>query len=215
MNITLEVIKHLKSKDTVIVDCEQCSCQFKREVGKIRENISKGSSTFCSLKCFYANRVTSSKVPCLYCGNDVIKKKGKTTNTFCNSSCFAFYNNKHRTKGNRRSRAEEFLENLIKREFPNHKMQTNVRDIIPDGLEVDILLPELNIAIELNGPIHYFPIHGQEYLEKMTDRDIRKQVYLQKAGYNLIVLNISELRYWKTDQIKLTEMYEKVIKPLL
>lgn len=64
---------------------------------------------------------------------------------------------------------------------------THASNLIPnDKLEVDIFIPELTMCIEIDGPSHFFPIWGQDHLNKQIKADIQKAGLLLNAGYVLI-----------------------------
>ena len=61
------------------------------------------------------------------------------------------------------------------------------KKIIPkENLEVDLYIPELNTIIEIDGPSHFFPIWGQEKLEKQMNADLRKSGTLLSKGYAIL-----------------------------
>lgn len=60
--------------------------------------------------------------------------------------------------------------------------------IINDALEVDLIVPVLKTAIEVNGPTHYKPIYGQERLTAQIQADQKKVGLLLHEGYTVIVL---------------------------
>jgi hypothetical protein len=107
------------------------------------------------------------------------------------------------------------LSGLISRDFPSLKIIQNDRALLPSGLEVDIIIPRLKLAIELNGPVHYFPLFGDEKLAKIRAADILKQVEIQAAGYGLLVIDISAYGYFKKAKAMLNEYYVSHIRPLL
>lgn len=53
-------------------------------------------------------------------------------------------------------------------------------------LEVDLFLPEVKTAIEIDGPGHFMPIWGEEKLTKQQMADTAKQGILINAGYVII-----------------------------
>jgi very-short-patch-repair endonuclease len=55
-----------------------------------------------------------------------------------------------------------------------------------DNLEVDLFLPTLKVAIEIDGPAHFFPIWGQESLNKHIKADAEKAGLLLAGGFVLI-----------------------------
>jgi very-short-patch-repair endonuclease len=58
-------------------------------------------------------------------------------------------------------------------------------------LEVDMFLPELKTAIEIDGPGHFTPIWGEKKMMKQQNADSVKQGILMDAGY--VVLRIRQL----------------------
>jgi very-short-patch-repair endonuclease len=50
-------------------------------------------------------------------------------------------------------------------------------------MRVDIFLPELGMAIEVDGPTHLFAIHGEEALLKVMQSDAEKNYLLAEAGF--------------------------------
>lgn len=64
--------------------------------------------------------------------------------------------------------------------------------LIPGSkLEVDMLIPELSIAIEVDGPSHFLPIWGDEKLQKNIKADIQKNGLLLHQG--LVVIRVKQL----------------------
>lgn len=53
-------------------------------------------------------------------------------------------------------------------------------------LELDILLPDLNVVIEVDGPSHFLPIWGQASLDRQIRADNEKAESIKKAGLVLI-----------------------------
>lgn len=157
-------------------------------------------------------------VICAFCKNKFLKDKIRAVKfplSFCNHSCSTKYLHKHKKlKLNIRSKSEDMLVNLIKEDFPNLIIILNDREVL-DGLEIDILIPEMNLAIELNGPTHYFPIYGQEKLDKIINKDVRKQVIIQQKGINLIIIDTSHQNTKKRIETIINTSYKEIIKPIL
>ena len=68
----------------------------------------------------------------------------------------------------------------------NHKVEMHKKIIPKENLEVDLYIPELNTIIEIDGPSHFFPIWGQEKLEKQMNADLRKSGTLLSKGYAIL-----------------------------
>ena len=68
------------------------------------------------------------------------------------------------------------------------------KGLIPDdNLEVDIFIPSINTAIEIDGPTHFLPIWGEDKLQKHINSDAKKSGLLMSYGFCIIrVKNISK-----------------------
>jgi len=66
-------------------------------------------------------------------------------------------------------------------------------------LQVDLLISDLAIAIEVNGPSHHEPIWGNESFVRTVNADNTKKQLLQSYGFVVIVINqkktLSQKRY--------------------
>lgn len=100
------------------------------------------------------------------------KKLTDSKKTFCNSSCSATYNNTHKKHGCRRSKFEKYCEEQLSKDFPELTIEYNQTSLI--NYELDIYIPSLKLAFELNGIFHYEPIYGKTLLEKTQSRDKQK-----------------------------------------
>jgi hypothetical protein len=180
--------------------CHFCGKEFMRkncDSPKHRSNRSNkqgyvlSGKEFCSKTCFYKSVNKKVTVPCAWCGKEVIKgqsdlRKTKSGKSFCSSSCGASFNNTQRRKS-RRSKCEKMLCEMLVLEFPNMSIIANDRDLL-DGFEVDISLPEIKLAIEWNGIIHFKAIYGTDKLAKIQNRDDQKIKIAKEKGITLIVV---------------------------
>jgi very-short-patch-repair endonuclease len=88
------------------------------------------------------------------------------------------------------SRTERHLDNALTTAGYNVMFHKN--DLVARSkLEVDLFLPEIKTAIEIDGPGHFLPIWGQEKLQKQQSSDIIKQGILIDHGY--VVLRIKQI----------------------
>ncbi len=209
----------LGRRELARMQCLHCEKIFLLEKHRVQRAIERKTGKYCSQTCARHARRTSQEVQCANC-KSLFRKHGielkRTNNHFCSRSCAAQFNNRHKNLGaSRRSKAEEYLSGLIRRDFPSLKIVRNDRSLLPSGLEVDIVIPRLRLAIELNGPIHYFPLFGYEKLAKIRAADILKQAEIQAAGYSLLVIDISAYGYFKKAKAMLNEYYVSHIRPLL
>ena len=79
--------------------------------------------------------------------------------------------------------------------YPNLPIEFNKKDII--GSELDIYIPSLNLAIEVNGIFHYEPIYGVDKLHKIQANDASKAQSCLEEGVDLFVINTSSQKYVK------------------
>ena len=86
---------------------------------------------------------------------------------------------------NNNSKLEKFiLTQLLKDgyrvDFHKEQMLSNTK------LQVDLFLPTINLAIEIDGPSHFAPIWGQDALTKNQKYDEKKNGLLIGKGLSLI-----------------------------
>jgi hypothetical protein len=128
-------------------------------------------------------------------------KLGKTAyNFFCSSSCAAIYNNTHKTTGNRKSKLEYYLEKELTLFYPNLEIHYNRKDTI--NSELDIYIPSLKLAFELNGIFHYEAIYGENKLEQIQNNDKRKFQACSESNIELCIIDSSKLKYFKESNAK-------------
>jgi len=91
-------------------------------------------------------------------------------------------------------------------EFHKERMVVNQR------LQVDLFLPELNTAIEVDGPSHFKPIWGQETLDRNRRADNQKAGLILAQGCCLIRLRQTQSlsQHYKREVAK--NLLEEVLK---
>ncbi len=222
--VPVEALKKYRARSPIPLECENCGVVFHKPKCDVLTSL-KGNPQFalrfCSLKCHHAKRVKDAhtEVACDQCGKMVVKQKSwlkDNRHNFCSRSCNAKFQNAHKTLGgSRKSKAETYLAELIRADFKQFPVEENSRGVLPSGLELDIYVPALKLGIELNGPLHFFPIHGTAKLQSIRDKDIRKEVEAHSIGCKLIAIDISRLKYWRETQAFIDERYKDTIKPLI
>ncbi|HOD61531.1 MAG TPA: hypothetical protein PKG96_05380 [Bacilli bacterium] len=187
------------SRDKLPIKCLNCGETFYVPKNEIQTKIKRGFKIFCSHSCHGQFRSTSKIIQCAQCGKEIKKKNSelsKSGNDFCSRSCAATYNNTHKTSGYRRSKLELYLQNTLQEKYLNLNIEYNDRKTL-DGLELDIYIPSLNLAFELNGIFHYQPVFGKTSEEKdskfqnILDKDARKHQLCQEKNINLCIIDVS------------------------
>jgi hypothetical protein len=181
--------KHLTIK------CDQCNKIYRVGKRKVFEQKNTNTKThFCSDKCRLSyRRVRYYLVRCKTCEKYVLrtqKNLKKYSNVFCCSSCAARYNNTHKTKGHRRSKLEIWIEKELKIKFPNLTILCNQKNQIQS--ELDLYIPELKLAIELNGIFHYRPIYGIKKFNKIKTMDLIKTVQCLNQNITLLKIKVPD-----------------------
>lgn len=167
------------------------------------KNKSESTFEYCSIKCSGIGKNKRKTVKCKNCKKTFkkeIKEIKKTSNNFCSKSCAAKYNNTHKTKGNRRSKLEGYLEKELINHFKNLQIDFNKKNAI--NSELDIYIPSLKLAFELNGLFHYEPIFGTEKLSQIQNNDNRKFQACLEHGIELCIIDTSQQKYFKEQTSK-------------
>lgn len=174
------------------LSCAYCGTTFERQSKNMHVS-RRAINVFCGAWCQQKHRtfVNTSIQNCKTCGTIVRRqntqaKKSKSGFIFCSKSCSATYRNKN-AKKSRRSKCEIKLFNLLQEEFPDLIMIANDKTML-SGMEVDIAIPSLMMAIEWNGIVHFKPIYGEEKLASIRQKDADKKILANTYSINLIVV---------------------------
>lgn len=196
---TQKEYKESKHHDKLPCQCKLCSKIYyktKRDINEVLAN--KTCGDYCSRKCMGISQRTKSIVSCLVCSKKFKKFPNqiiKYPNHFCSHACAATYNNARKTTGTRRSKLENYLESKLIGLYPDLEMHFNRKDAI--NSELDIYIPSLNLAFELNGIFHYEPIYGQDKLSSIQNNDNRKFQACLERGIELCLIDTSTQKYFK------------------
>jgi hypothetical protein len=208
-----------KSTDRLPCQCYKCEKTFyeKKKNITFELNHHRGRVKFCSQYCnnLFNNTKISPVVKCSNCEKEFEKspaqiKQSKSGNHFCSRSCSATYNNKHKTHGTRRSKLEVWLERQLPILYPDLEIHYNQKDAI--NSELDIYIPSLNLAFELNGIFHYEPIFGDDKLKQVQNNDQRKFQACLENNIELVIIDSSGLKYFKP---KNAQKYLNIIKEII
>jgi len=189
-----------KSMDKLPCQCEKCFNIFYKHKKYITHNILNNLDDikYCSRKCQRTTLNKSSVVNCFQCNKEFNKKLSqvkKSNNHFCSRSCAVTYRNTHKSTGTRRSKLEIWLEEQLSLLYPNLIFDFNRKDAI--NSELDIYIPSLKLAFELNGIFHYEPIYGSDKLNQIQNNDNRKFQACIENSIELCIIDTSSLVNFK------------------
>lgn len=187
--------------------CEACGKAIKRSRLDIQKKQHQGFENItCGGTCSQTLMDRSQSVfmrPCASCGKQVRRtlsatKRCKSDRVFCNRSCSTRYNNCHKNHGTRRSKLEAWIESELVKLYPSLEFHFNQKDAI--NSELDIYVPSLKLAFELNGIYHYEPIHGAEKLATIQNNDSRKLQACVERGISFCTIDTSASKSFKPER---------------
>ena len=201
-----------KPSEKLPLECLQCHETFYAKrclITAVYNGSSRNSLKYCCRKCSGLFKQKRKYVECKNCHKSFEKRMleiNRTKNNFCSKSCANTYNNLHKKYGIRRSKLEEHIELQLKELLPDIHILFNNKTII--NSELDIYIPKLKLAFELNGIFHYEPIFGNKKLDQIQNNDQRKFQACLDLGIELCIIDVSSLKYFKKDK---AEKYLNII----
>lgn len=87
------------------------------------------------------------------------------------------------------------MQQQLKLLYPRLRFHFNRTDAI--DAELDVYIPRLRLAFELNGIFHYEPVYGPDKLRRTQHNDCRKRQACNERGITLCVIDVSEQKYFK------------------
>jgi hypothetical protein len=112
--------------------------------------------------------------------------------------------------GIRRSKLEQWLEQALTAHYPNLQFVFNGKETI--NSELDIYIPELKLAVELNGIFHYEPIYGPEKLASIQNNDNRKFQACLERGIELAIIDSSVMKRFS---VKNAQQFLDIIRKII
>jgi endogenous inhibitor of DNA gyrase (YacG/DUF329 family) len=151
--------------------------------------------TYCELPLVMntpSETIKMQQVKCENCKKDFNKRASeiaRTNNNFCSSRCAAIHRNKNKTTGTRVSKLEKYIQLKLAEAFPLLDIKFN--DVSRIKRELDIYIPSLNLAFELDGIFHKLPIYGEHQFNKQKIRDRLKDEECSNLGISLVRVDTS------------------------
>ena len=104
------------------------------------------------------------------------------------------------------------MEQILPFKYPNLEFHFNRKDAI--NSELDIYIPTISLAFELNGVFHYEPIYGADKLKQIQNNDNRKFQACLERNIELCIIDVSAMEYFKIDKCQkylniITDIIEK------
>jgi len=194
-----------KSRDFLLLKCEFCDNLFKKSKNTIQKII-KGNKKwinggrYCSRSCHFNGMKNRIYLNCGECDKPISITPGRIKKNvhgkyFCNRLCANKHNLKFRVgkNGIHRSRFESWLENKLNDLYPDINILYNDKEAIKS--ELDIYIPELKLAIEINGPWHYKKMSfvSQKHFNLVKRNDAIKKNCCRINNIDLKIMDVSNL----------------------
>ncbi len=184
-------LSQIKFLGYITLTCSVCGKEFVRTNTLYKNTNTKlNKLPVCSRKCvaikrqqIWAQNPTYSakhiEINCRHCSKKIIRLEKDHRSSqlkrgclpFCSKSCVGKYMSKFRIPYFR-SKLEIWIEEKLTEQFPTLVIKYNDRLTI-DG-ELDIYIPSLELAFEINGICHYQPIYGQKVFAYRQIKDKEK-----------------------------------------
>jgi len=205
----IEKFEKLKN-DEIIFECEECGGEFNSTKKYIRRALGitkhprKPSLKYCCRKCQSIGRRTGEYLKCEECGGELYRNRNeindnKTGKFYCSNKCKGINWNKNKNYGFNRSKIEIWIEENIKNKY-DFEILFNDRELL--RYEIDIYIPSLKIAFELNGIFHYESIFGEEKLKITKSKDLFKINECNNMGIELFVIDITDVKNFNKKSCK-------------
>lgn len=206
----------MKYNTLVPLKCLYCKDIFHRKATRVRSIITRNTKAekldFCSITCKGLHQRTGVTKTCRNCEAKiyVIRRYAKS-HSFCSKSCAATFNNTHKKHGTRISKLEKWLQIVLPKMFSDLQISFNQKSTI--GSELDIFIPKLKLAFEINGVFHYKPIYSKSQFLRIQNNDFKKVKRCSEQGIELCVIDSSkQKRFTEESSQTFLELIVEMIK---
>ena len=111
--------------------------------------------------------------------------------------------------------ALKFLKEWFKGlDIKQHDRETILNDETGFYLELDFYIPDIDLAIELNGVTHYKPIYGKEKFERQQKNDEIKRSKCKEQGITLVEIPLKDGVHYDKYDIEHKRLKETMFKYL-
>lgn len=110
------------------------------------------------------------------------------------------------------SKAEKFLKSKL--EKMGYEVVMHKKGLVEGNFEIDLLLPELNTIIEIDGPQHFLPIFGEDRLAEVVKMDSIKNGLLIGKGFCVVRIKYLCKSMNKVVERKLWDVVSKQIEKI-
>ena len=149
------------------------------------------NNNFCCLACSHKFKDKRVEVICQVCQKIFLKERceiSRRSRHCCSKECSIILGKKYKDWSSSRSKLEIAIEAHLTK-VSTLKIDYNKTEI---GYELDIYIPILSLAFELNGPLHYRPIFGMKKLLRVQQIDAEKVIECKERNIKLIVIDVSK-----------------------
>jgi len=211
MLISKDELNNLESNDLVPFECEICKSTFYKKKHYALRGL-KGTRNYsaCSKECWKKvignrHRHECITLTCDWCKKEfqrkpnlhLRRKKMLSQHCFCSRKCSYLYRQSDNSFG-KRSTLEKWIEQKLTVDFPTISIEYN--NITTINGELDIFIPTLDLAFEINGVGHYKPIYGVDNFKKRIKKDGEKIEECLARKIDLFVIDCKEFNTLKEDR---------------
>lgn len=195
----VESLRPSKIKERVLpCRCVVCNKTFYVSPKLITDQFKQNrlsNNRYCSIQCAGVDKRNRVKTTCANCGKELeVRESLLHDRNFCNRECKYAYERLHPNYVSR-SRMELLVEKMLTLAFPNLEVNYNNRELL-NGIELDVYIPELRLAIEINGGYHYKVVDGDtKAYERTVKNDTKRRVLCEENGIDLYEYDTSKFAY--------------------